>query len=178
MEARKGRGARKDGSRGGGASGGAPPAPEPAIDYSMHVDIAAPPARVWETLTADINRWWDPGFLTIPGSRGFLAEWRPGGLVVERGPEGDDGLVWFLVLGVRRERSLLLAGDLSPSFGGPARLLTEFRLEERDRGTRVTLRETAHGAAGAATRRSLEEGWTHLLGDRLKRAVENPGMTL
>jgi len=171
----KGREARRGRKGEGGAPGGAPPAPEPALDYTLLVDVAAPPARVWETLTADINRWWDPGFLTIPGSRGFRAEWRPGGLVVERGPEGDDGLVWFQVLGVRREQSLLLAGDLSPAYGGPARLLTEFRLEERSGGTRVTLRETAHGAAGAATRRSLEEGWTHLLGNRLKAAAEEPG---
>ena len=149
------------------------PKPEPALDYSMDVDVAAPRARVWMALTTDINRWWDPGFLTIPGSRGFRAEWRPGGLVVEQGPDAEDGLVWFQVLGVRREESLLLAGDLSPEFGGPARLLTEFRLEARDGGTRVVLRETAYGATGAATRRSLEEGWRHLLGDRLKRFAES-----
>lgn len=167
---RTGAGRAEPARKGGAASPAAKP--EPAFDYSIDVDIAAPPARVWVALTTDINRWWDPGFLTIPGSRGFRAEWRPGGLVVEQGPDAEDGLVWFQVLGVRRAESLLLAGDLSPAYGGPARLLTEFRLEARGGGTRLTLRETAHGDTGAATRRALEEGWRRLLGGCLKRFAE------
>ncbi len=134
------------------------------------VPIAAPPDRVWRALTEETSEWWDPGFFSSPRAKRMVVEARLGGRVFEDWGDGE-GLVWYTVIGLDRGRVLTLSGDLWPQ-NGPARLYTEFRLEEKDGGTVVRLHEHIFGQVGEDSGPSMEKGWTHLLGKRLKPHVE------
>jgi uncharacterized protein YndB with AHSA1/START domain len=84
--------------------------------YEIDIVIAAPPARVWQAITAETSAWWPKEFHTSEGAKRFVIEPVLGGRVYEDFGEGD-GLVWYSVIGVETGRELILAGHLLPPFG-------------------------------------------------------------
>lgn len=59
-----------------------------SFDLSVERHIAAPPSRVWETMTGRITEWWCPR----PWTTTIAAlDWRPGGAfhLVMRGPDNE-----------------------------------------------------------------------------------------
>ena len=86
---------------------------------------------------------------------------------------GDgQGLQWGTVIGVRRDEFLQVSGVLDASFGGPAALILTWRLDARDGGTNLRFEQSSWGAAGAATKHSLDIGWRFLLERCLKEWIE------
>ena len=149
----------------------APSAKFGVLEIRMEVPVAAPRRRVWAGLTRDIGEWWPRHFLTQEGSRRFVLEPRVGGRAYEDAG-GGQGLLWWTVLALRRERMLLLAGDLTAAYGGPARILDEFTLVGKGGGTTLRYRGTVHGRIGKDLKASLEEGWGVLLLQGLKPWAE------
>jgi uncharacterized protein YndB with AHSA1/START domain len=140
------------------------------IEHTLEVEIAAPPARVWKALTGQASSWWHPGFLR-EGARAFVIEPNVGGRAYEDCGDGQ-GLLWYTVVGVAREESLQLMGDLDARNGGPARLHTLFRLRASGGSTVVRLEECAFGRVTDKTRASLSKGWEILLRGCLKVFAE------
>lgn len=142
-----------------------------AFDTQMEIAIAAPPEKVWKSLTEQTSAWWPKDFYVGGTPRGFLMEPRVGGRVYE--DWGDDqGVLWATILIFNRNVQLQWVGDLSPEFGGPARSITSFTLEATDEGTRVKFRDSPYGQIAESVTKSLEEGWMFLLKDCLKPFVE------
>jgi uncharacterized protein YndB with AHSA1/START domain len=141
------------------------------ITVTLEVDLAASPSGVWRALTKDIVHWWPRDFYVGSGPVGFHLEARPGGRMYE--DWGDDqGLVWATVTAVERERWLLLSGELSADFGGPARTQLDLRFEAQGDGTRLRLTDTVYGQVAETTAASLESGWRQLFAEGFKRYVE------
>lgn len=143
-----------------------------AFDTQMEIQIAAPPEKVWKSLTEQTSSWWPKDFYVGGTPRGFIMEPRVGGRVYE--DWGDDqGVLWATILVFRRGEQLQWAGDLSPEFGGPARSITSFTLEATGEGTRVKFRDSPYGHISESASKSLAEGWGFLLKDCLKPFAES-----
>lgn len=137
----------------------------------LEVRIAATRQRVWRALVEETSSWWHRDFYTGAEPLGFHLEPRLGGRMWEDWGDGQ-GLVWGTVIGLRREEFLQLTGLLDASFGGPAGLISVWRLTDDGDHTVVRFEETSWGAAGEATRASLDVGWRFLLERCLKCWIE------
>ena len=143
-----------------------------ALDIQQEIEINAPTAKVWSSLTADIASWWPKDFYVGPTPRRFVIEPRVGGRVYE--DWGDEqGVLWATVLVFQEGELLQWAGDLSADFGGPARSITSFKLVSEGDKTRVIFRDCPYGALSENAAKSMESGWSWLLQDCFKPFVED-----
>lgn len=138
---------------------------------SVEVRVAAPRARVWRSLARDLAKWWPRGFHSLPGTRRMVLEPRLGGRMYEDAGRGD-GLLWYTVAGILAGRRLVLAGDISADFGGPARSLVTIDLEDDGEGTRVRLADSLCGRVDRANARAIRNGWEILLAQGLRPHAE------
>jgi uncharacterized protein YndB with AHSA1/START domain len=140
-----------------------------------HVDvevvIARPPAAVWRCLTEEIGSWWLEGFYAGSDPKGFHLEARLGGQMYEDWKDGG-GLVWYTVMGVDPAKSLLLSGQITEDFGGPASTMVRIVLEPDGDATRVRLTDDLCGRVTEDSARLIEGGWRALLTDGLKAYAE------
>ena len=141
------------------------------IDVKLDVRIDAPPAKVWRAIIRDASKWWPREFYTGPDPKGFTFEAKLGGRVYESWTNGG-GLVWYDVIGVDPERSLLMRGQLTARYGGPAMTLLEIKLEADGKATVLHLHDNVFGVIGAKMKDSLVAGWKILMEDSLKTFVE------
>lgn len=142
------------------------------IRIDLEIPIDAPVERVWSTLVDDIGSWWLPDYYATSAPHTMVFEAEPGGRVFEKAEDGS-GLLWFLVTSVTPQKSLHLAGHLSPPFGGPATSQLYVVLEERDGGgTQLAITNTMFGAVDEESRSQVEAGWRALFADGLKRCAE------
>lgn len=139
-------------------------------NVELAIDIAAAPRRVWKALFAEISDWWLKDFYAGPATA-FVFEAKLGGRLYEDWGDGN-GLVWYTVTGIERNRSVLLQGWLTSAFGGPATTLLEIKLHAKGKSTHLELSDTVFGNVGESKRAQTEAGWRMLLVDGLKRHVE------
>jgi uncharacterized protein YndB with AHSA1/START domain len=141
--------------------------PEAPVSSRREIQVSAPPEVVWEVLT-DFGRWpeWNPEVKSMsfegPLAPGSMFRWKAGpGTIVSTLEEVD------------RPRYVRWRGR-TMSIGA----LHEWRLEERDGGTRVETEESFPGLLARLLRGSLqkqldgalEEGLEHLKHEAERRA--------
>ena len=140
-------------------------------EVALEVEIAAPPERVWKAFTEEIAAWWPTAFYTSPDPKGFVFEEKLGGRVYEDRGDGQ-GLVWYQVTELSKPERIRLSGDLTPEFGGPARLQTRIDFVPSGEGTRFRLLDTLFGRLGANLEQNVAEGWKLLFEGCFKPWVE------
>jgi DNA-binding transcriptional ArsR family regulator len=138
----------------------------PTLDLALDVSIAAPRSDVFAALTADPGGWWGYPYLRSE-TTGLSLQRRLGGLVVETWDGG--GSVLATVTGWKDNRYLQLTG---PFHLGVALGVATFELSDRDDGTSVQFSFRAIGAIEPLLIQRFEEGWTELVGRRLKALAE------
>ena len=138
----------------------------PAVDLALDVSIAATRSDVFAALTADPGGWWGHPYLRSD-STGLTLERQLGGLVVETWEGG--GSVLATVTGWTDDRYLQLTGQFHL---GVALGIATFELGDRDDGTSVQFSFRAIGAIEPQLVERFAEGWTDLVGRRLKTLVE------
>lgn len=141
-------------------------ADRPAVDLALDVAIAAPMSRVFAALTEDPGGWWGHPYLRSDAT-GLTIEPRLGGLMVETWDGG--GAVLATVTGWTDSRYLQLTG---PFHLGLALGIATFQLSDSDDGTRVQFSFRAIGAIEPQMVERFADGWTELVGRRLKTLVE------
>jgi len=77
------------------------------------VTIAAPTARVFRALTAEVSQWWDPAHTFFGSADGLIFEPRVGGCFCERMQDGR-GVEHMRVVYAEPGRMLRLTGALGP----------------------------------------------------------------
>jgi DNA-binding transcriptional ArsR family regulator/uncharacterized protein YndB with AHSA1/START domain len=137
-----------------------------AIDVAMDVSIAGPRGDVFAALTEDPAGWWGHPYLRADATA-LTLERRLGGLVVESWPGG--GVVLATVTGWSEDRYLQLTG---PFHLGVAMGVATFDLSDRDELTSLQFSFRAFGAIEPELIERFKEGWTELIGRRLKTLVE------
>lgn len=146
-------------------------APLAATTVLVETPIDAPLERVWRALVVETSAWWHPGYATGPSFQGFHIEPRLGGLMVEGWGDGS-GQIWGHVEGVRAPEYLMVVGDSSKEWGGPARNVMTWRLSRSGAGSVLRLEHSLFGVVSAGTRDSVEEGWRVLFATCLKPFAE------
>jgi DNA-binding transcriptional ArsR family regulator/uncharacterized protein YndB with AHSA1/START domain len=139
---------------------------QPAVDVALQVAIAAPRSLVFAALTEDPGGWWGHPYLHSDATSLSL-EPQLGGLVVESWEGG--GAVLASVTGWTDGRYLQLTG---PFHLGLALGIATFQLSDSDVGTSVQFSFRAIGAIEPQLVERFAEGWTELIGRRLKALVE------
>jgi DNA-binding transcriptional ArsR family regulator/uncharacterized protein YndB with AHSA1/START domain len=144
------------------------------LDIKLEVEIAAPPDKVWSSLTGGVGDWWPKQFYVGTAPKRFLIEPKVGGRVFEDWG-GGEGVLFATVVIWEEGRTLSWAGDMSAEFGGPARSVTSFRLKPAAGGkhTVVAFRDTPFGLLSDDAMAQLEHGWRWLLNDCLKPFLES-----
>mgnify|MGYP001571690137 FL=1 len=130
------------------------------VEASKSVEASL--SRTWKALTREMDRWWEPGFFALETSKAMRLEPKLGGRMFESG--GDASLVWFTVIGIVPERSIDLAGHLSPAWGGPAYAMLRFELDGDGKTTSVKVTESRVGAVDAGAATPTRKAWELLLG--------------
>ena len=132
-------------------------ASEARLEYTLH----APPAKVWSALVKNTAAWWPQTFYTSPKTKRFVIEPRLGGIMGEIAGPGE-GLVWYRVIGVEKNVSLLLAGHLLPPWAGPTNSMLRLTLAPVGKNdTKLELTEYTFGVLGDC---QTVEGWRELFG--------------
>ena len=151
--------------------------PEPAepigwTHVEVEVPVARPPEAVWKSLTEEIGAWWLDGFYGGADPKGFRLEAKLGGRMYEDWGDGN-GLVWYTVMSLEPPKSLLLAGQITAAFGGPASTTVQITLEPDGDGTKVRLSDDLCGRVTDESAGKIEGGWRMLLTDGLKAHAES-----
>lgn len=140
-------------------------------EVALEVEIAAPPERVWKAFTEEIVAWWPTEFYVGANPKGFVFEEKLGGRLYEDRGDGQ-GLVWYHVTELDKPEMLRLSGELTPEFGGPARLQTRIEFKPTETGTRFRFVDTAFGRLGATFESDVTSGWKFLFEGCFKPWVE------
>jgi DNA-binding transcriptional ArsR family regulator len=138
----------------------------PAVDVALDVAIAASRKLVFAALTEDPGGWWGHPYLRSDATN-LTLEPKLGGLVVESWDGG--GAVVASITGWTDGRYLQLTG---PFHLGLALGIATFQLSDSDGGTSVQFSFRAIGAIEPQLVERFAEGWTELVGVRLKTFVE------
>jgi DNA-binding transcriptional ArsR family regulator/uncharacterized protein YndB with AHSA1/START domain len=138
----------------------------PVVDVALDVSIGAPRTAVFAALTADPGGWWGHPYLRSDAT-GITLEPRLGGLVVETWDNG--GSVLATVTGWTDDRYLQLAG---PFHLGVALGIATFELSDGSDGTSLQFSFRAIGAIEPQVVERFADGWTELVGRRLRTLAE------
>jgi DNA-binding transcriptional ArsR family regulator/uncharacterized protein YndB with AHSA1/START domain len=138
----------------------------PVVDVALDVSIAAPRTAVFAALTADPGGWWGLPYLRSDAT-GLTLERRLGGLLVETW--GNGGAVLATVTGWSDGRYLQMTG---PFHLGVALGIATFDLSDRGDGTSLQFSFRAIGAIEPQVGEQFVNGWTELVGRRLKTLAE------
>lgn len=139
---------------------------ETRLEFTLH----APPAKVWQALVKDTAAWWPQTFHTSPKTKRFILEPKLGGMMGEITGPGE-GLVWYRVIGVEKNVSLLLAGYLLPPWAGPATSLLRLTLTAVGDGeTKLELVDSTFGQVGDGS--ATADGWRQIFADHFKPHVD------
>jgi len=103
------------------------------------VDIAAPPARVYQTVMDRVGDWWDPEHTFSGNAHNLSIESRVGGCFCERFPAGG-GVQHMTVLYLQPGQQLRLGGGLGPlqELGISGTMTWKFTAKEKGTSLEVT----------------------------------------
>lgn len=141
-------------------------ADRPAVDVALDVSIAAQRSLVFAALTEDPGGWWGHPYLRSD-TTALALEPQLGGLFVESWDGG--GAVLATVTGWTEGRYLQLTG---PFHLGLALGIATFQLSDTSDGTDVQFSFRAFGVIELHLVERFAQGWTELVGRRLKALVE------
>jgi DNA-binding transcriptional ArsR family regulator len=139
----------------------------------LEIPIKAKLARVWEALVRETSHWWRKDFYTSPATKGFVIEPRLGGHAYEDCGEGA-GQIWYTVIGVHPQTSIMLLGLLTPAFGGPAQTILQLTLKTSGKNTTLQLSDTIFGKVSDDKLAQTREGWMMLFDGGLRAFLEAP----
>jgi len=134
------------------------------FSYELGIYVAAPPPKVWQALTLDIDHWWNYRLrdrtrcIIEPGVGGrWMQAWDSGGALFGTFTVWDPPHV------------LVVSGPLAMT--KPAHNRLEFELVPADTGTKVWVRHQAYGDFDADTPEIYANGWNELIGQSLYNYV-------
>ena len=142
--------------------------------YTLKLEffIEASRSTIWRALTTELGSWWPDFSLMGPEGSIIKLENAPGGRMFEEWPDGG-GLLWGVVAILKPEELLQMTGDLFPDWGGPAYMYRTYRLHNEDGHCRFEFEECSMGTLSESTLASLEEGWSTIFGNHLKKWCES-----
>jgi uncharacterized protein YndB with AHSA1/START domain len=136
------------------------------------MNIAAPPAKVYDAVTAQVGAWWNAQHTYSGDATNLSIELRPGGCFCERLANG--GVEHMRVVQWRQDRLLRLSGGLGPLQGSGVAGSMTWVLSPADNATRLELTYSVGGYIAGGFE-SIAPAVERVVGEqaaRLKRFVE------
>ena len=141
-----------------------------SVEAKVEITIHASQKKVWAALVNEAARWWPKNFMSSEKAKRFVIEPRLGGRVFEDNG-GDEGFVWYTVVGLESPNTLQLAGFMGPPFGGP--LLSLLRLTLSAVSTNETRLEVLDACVGEVRGCDTAAGWHEVFDDNFRVYVES-----
>jgi uncharacterized protein YndB with AHSA1/START domain len=134
--------------------------------------IAAPPARVYESLVGQVGSWWNPQHTYSGDSKNLSIDPRPGGCFCERLPNG--GVEHMRVVLIKQNEIVRLVGSLGPLQASGVSGSMTWGLSPAEKGTKLELTYSVGGfiAGGFDAIAPAVERVVGEQADRLKRFIE------
>ncbi|MDH3640958.1 MAG: SRPBCC domain-containing protein [Gammaproteobacteria bacterium] len=107
--------------------------------------LGAPPERVYEALTAEVHRWWDPAHSYSGDAANLYLEARALGCFCEKLPASGGSVAHMQVAFADPGKTLRLLGGLGPLQGMGASGAMQFSLQPIEGGTLLKYRYTVSG---------------------------------
>lgn len=142
--------------------------PPRMIDLRQQIALPAPPDRVFQILTRDIDLWWTAPYRMTEGGRMSL-EAHVNGELREQDGSGHVA-IWGKVEEVMPGRLLVLSGTFGMTLAVAGRVRIE--LVPEDDATRLTLHHMAVGPLVDDVSDHYARGWADLLDIRLRARLE------
>lgn len=139
------------------------------MNVESSVTIQAPRPRVYEVMINEVDRWWVKPYRMAEDSDALILEPKVGGRLYEPWGEGEEGGLWAIITGLRRNEWIELTGKIG--MRGAVFGIVWIELEERGDSTLVRLYHQAFGDLQPEAEKNYTEGWKFLLGS-LKESVE------
>lgn len=139
------------------------------------VEIAAPAASVYTTLTTRVGDWWNPAHSWSGDARNLSIDARPGGCLCERLPGGPgNGVQHMTVISADAGKMLRLSGGLGPLQAMAVSAVWNWTLKEANGVTTVEATYAVGGYAkdGLAALAAIVDQVTGEQVKRLKSYVE------
>lgn len=114
------------------------------FELKTTVAIAAPRARVYDTLVNAVGRWWDPQHTYTGDAKNLSIEARPGGCFCERLPD-QGGVQHAMVVLVIPGKTLRLVGGVGPLQQSGIHGSLTWELADREGSTEATLSYSVGG---------------------------------
>lgn len=134
--------------------------------------VKGSPDEVWYCFVDHISKWWVKELCASPRTKKFVIEAVLGGMMYEDFGEGE-GLVWGHVIGVNKPQQLLVRGNLTSDFGGPAISYDRFSFHQKGNNTVVKYKGEFIGDIETSGLKSLEKGWQDILDNYFKPYCES-----
>lgn len=138
---------------------------------NLEFRIEASQTRVWECITQETTMWWDKDFVSMEGSTGVILEPFVGGRVYEQIAD-QKGLEWCRVVAISAPDWIEFVGQMTPTWSGPTITMVRFELTPDAEATVLKLTEGLVGRVTDEVVASMEQGWTFLIGTKLKEYAE------
>lgn len=138
----------------------------------VEVLIQAPREKVWQALVDDAASWWPKDYYVSAEGARFKIDARIGGHMWEDYGDGE-GTIWATVTQCKKHEALRMSAEVWPEYGGPARTVQRYNLEDQDGGTLLRFRDTMYGRVTEGALKSMQAGWDYLLGKAFKDYVES-----
>jgi uncharacterized protein YndB with AHSA1/START domain len=129
--------------------------------------INAPRAKVFKALTQDVQSWWSH---SIAEDSRIHLDAKLGGHFYEEFKQGG-GLLYATVIWLKPGEEIELMGPMG--WDGPVTGVFCYTLEEKDSSTLVKLEHKFFGPLSDETEGMYTEGWRELLGEDLKKYIED-----
>lgn len=140
------------------------------VHIEQNITIASLPEQVFDALTQEISVWWTLPYFHSKETRQIVLEPRVGGRFYED-LGNDEGLLLATVMRIKRPEELRLMGPLGIS--NPVQGVVIFNLEGREETTVLQLSHRIIGEINEEIESAYSQGWSELLGARLKNFVEH-----
>lgn len=138
------------------------------LDIRQEIRLAAPPERVFQVLTREVDRWWTAPYRLTADGRMSLDP-RLGGELREETASGE-AAIWARVDQVAPPRLIVLSGSIGLQGAVAGRVRLE--LVPDGQGTVLGLWHLALGVFEDGVAKRYDAGWADLLGVRLRACVE------
>lgn len=139
------------------------------LDIRREIRLAAPPGRVFDVLTREVDRWWTAPYRLTADGRMSLDP-RLGGELREETASGE-AAIWARVEQVAPPRLIVLSGSVGLKGAVAGRVRLELAAVGPD--TVLGLWHLAMGVFDDAVAKAYDAGWAELLGVRLRARVES-----
>jgi uncharacterized protein YndB with AHSA1/START domain len=137
------------------------------VEIVSELTVAAPPEKVWQALTGEVNSWWSHSFTEQPYS--ITLEARIGGRFYEAFDDVGNGALFATVIYCEPPRKLKYVGAMG--MARPVLNQSTWELAESEGGTRVRKVMEVFGVVPAELAEGYRRGSDELLA-HLKALIE------